>query len=99
MTFHTGMQESDLSTLDHYVSSQTEREPLRDCVREALEHYFSQMSDHDISGLYQMVMSETEQPLLETVMLQTGGNQSKATKMLGISRSTLRKKLALYGLD
>ena len=85
--------------LDHFVAQQSAREPLRDCVREALEHYFSQMSDHDISGLYQMVISETEQPLLETVMTQTRGNQSKAAQMLGISRSTLRKKLAQYDLD
>ena len=85
--------------LDHFVAQQTAREPLRDCVREALEHYFEQMSDHEIRGLYQMVLSETEQPLLETVMLQTRGNQSKAAQMLGISRSTLRKKLAQYDLD
>lgn len=85
--------------LDHFVSQQSAREPLRDCVREALEHYFSQMSDHDITGLYQMVISETEQPLLESVMTQTRGNQSKAAQMLGISRSTLRKKLAQYDLD
>jgi Fis family transcriptional regulator len=85
--------------LDHYVAREAGREPLRDCVREAVEHYFAQMSDHDISGLYQMVISETEQPLLETVMLQTRGNQSKAAQILGISRSTLRKKLAQYDLD
>jgi Fis family transcriptional regulator len=86
-------------TLDHYVAQHASREPLRDCVREAVEHYFNQMSDHDISGLYQMVISETEQPLLETVMLQTRGNQSKAAQILGISRSTLRKKLSQYDLD
>jgi Fis family transcriptional regulator len=97
MTLQSAMHEQ--SSLDHYVSTQTAREPLRDCVREALEHYFSQMSDHDISGLYQMVLAETEQPLLETVMHQVGGNQSKAAIMLGISRSTLRKKLATYQLD
>ena len=86
-------------TLDHYVPQQASREPLRECVKEALEHYFDQMSDHDVSGLYQMVMSETEQPLLETVMTQTRGNQSRAAQILGISRSTLRKKLAQYDLD
>ncbi|MGD2119829.1 MAG: DNA-binding transcriptional regulator Fis [Chromatiales bacterium] len=85
--------------LDHFVAKQAAREPLRDCVREAVDHYFAQMSDHEIKGLYQMVMSETEQPLLESVMEQTRGNQSKAANVLGISRSTLRKKLALYHLD
>ena len=85
--------------LDHFVAQQAAREPLRDCVREAVDHYFAQMSDHQIKGLYQMVMSETEQPLLESVMEHTRGNQSKAASVLGISRSTLRKKLALYHLD
>jgi Fis family transcriptional regulator len=98
MTFHTATAHEE-AALDHFVASQSTREPLRDCVREALEHYFEQMSDHDITGLYQMVMTEAEQPLLESVMLQVGGNQSKASKMLGISRSTLRKKLAQYDLD
>jgi len=97
MTFQSIHNED--AVFNHYVTKADSREPLRDCVRESLEHYFSQMSDHDISGLYQMVISETEQPLLETVMQQVGGNQSKASKMLGISRSTLRKKLELYGLE
>mgnify|MGYP001825944641 CR=1 FL=1 len=96
MTLEASLQEG---VLDHFVATQATREPLRDCVREALEHYFDHMSDHNVAGLYQMVISETEQPLLETVMLQTRGNQSKAAQMLGISRSTLRKKLAQYDLD
>ena len=96
MTFDASQSES---TFDHYVAKQETREPLRECVREAMEHYFNQMSDHDISGLYQMVISEVEQPLLESVMEQNRGNQSKASKMLGMSRSTLRQKLALYNLD
>jgi Fis family transcriptional regulator len=31
--------------------------------------------------------------MLEVVLRQTRGNQTKAAKMLGISRGTLRKKL------
>ena len=44
-------------------------------------------------------MEEMERPLLHTVMEHTGGNQTRAAALLGISRSTLRKKLAQYGLD
>ena len=73
-------------------------EPLRECVREALTSYFQQLGDHDSQGLYQMVMSEVEEPLLQTVMRHTCGNQTKAAALLGISRSTLRKKLAHYDL-
>ena len=81
-----------------HVAKTHASEPLRECVREALTSYFEQLGDHDSQGLYQMVMSEVEEPLLQTVMRHTGGNQTKAAALLGISRSTLRKKLAQYEL-
>lgn len=45
-----------------------------------------------------MVMSEVEKPLLESVMHFTRGNQTRAAEVLGINRSTLRKKLEQYGI-
>ena len=45
-----------------------------------------------------MVLREVERPLLEVVMQQTNGNQSRAAEVLGINRNTLRKKLKLYQL-
>jgi len=44
------------------------------------------------------VISEVELPLFEAIMRYTRGNQSKAAQILGINRSTLRKKLEHYGL-
>ena len=73
-------------------------ESLADCVRDALESYFQQLDGHQGANLYQLVMAEIERPLLETVMEHTGGNQTRAAALLGISRGTLRKKLALHGL-
>ena len=46
-----------------------------------------------------MVVAEVELPLLRAVMSYTRGNQSKAAEVLGINRSTLRKKLEKYGLQ
>lgn len=68
-------------------------EPLRDCVRNALRHYLRQIDGHEVSGIYRMVLDEVERPMIETVLEFTNGNQSVAAQMLGISRSTLRKKL------
>jgi len=80
------------------VAKNKASEPLRECVRDALANYFKQLGDHEVNSLYQMVMTEVEQPLLSTVMEHTGGNQTRAAAVLGISRSTLRKKLAQYDL-
>jgi Fis family transcriptional regulator len=81
------------------VSNKTRNEPLSDCVREALENYFAHMEGHSPAELYQLVMSEVERPLFACVMEHMGGNQTRAANVLGISRSTLRKKLAQYQID
>lgn len=73
--------------------------PLRDYVKSALMQYFQQLEGQKILDLYQFVLAEVEAPLFEAVMTHTRGNQSKAAVLLGISRSTLRKKLKEYQLD
>lgn len=71
---------------------------LSEHVRQSVENYFTQLNGHDSSGLYQLVLTEVEKPLLETALKHSDFNQSKAAKILGLSRSTLRKKLELYGI-
>ena len=44
-------------------------------------------------GLYQRILREVEQPLLEIALDATGGNQAKCADLLGINRNTLRKKV------
>ncbi|MDG2420654.1 MAG: DNA-binding transcriptional regulator Fis [Gammaproteobacteria bacterium] len=77
--------------------SQEER-TLRSEVEKALHRYFQYVDDEPVTDLHQMVMSEVEGPLLETIMQRTGNNQSKASIMLGLNRGTLRTKLKHYGL-
>ena len=81
------------------VTEQGVGKPLRDCVRTAIDKYFSDLDGERPGGLYQLVLAEMERPLLESVMQHARGNQSHAAEYLGISRSTLRKKLKLYQLD
>ncbi len=73
--------------------------PLCAYVKQAVDTYFIQLDGHDIVGLHAMVISEVEKPLLEVALARSGHNQTKAAKALGLSRSTLRKKLELYGLS
>jgi len=73
--------------------------PLSAQVKETVDHYFSQLNGHDTTGLHAMVMSEVEKPLIKAALDYCGQNQTKASKILGLSRSTLRKKIDLYDLN
>jgi DNA-binding protein Fis len=48
------------------------------------------------SGLFHRVMSRTEEILLEEALAQTGGNQVQAARLLGMQRSSFRKKLTRH---
>jgi Fis family transcriptional regulator, factor for inversion stimulation protein len=73
--------------------------PLSAHVKQTVGLYFSQLNGHDAVDLYAMVLSEVEKPLLQATLEHTGHNQTKAAKALGLSRSTLRKKLDQYGIS
>lgn len=72
--------------------------PLDESVRLNLEVYLNDLGDIDPSGMWDMVMSCVEKPLLQTAMTRAQGNQSKAAQLLGITRNTLRKKLMAHQL-
>lgn len=72
---------------------------LTETVKNTLMTYFDQLDGAEPSEIYNMVLKQVEAPLLEVVMQQVDGNQTKAAACLGLNRGTLRKKLRLYGLD
>jgi DNA-binding protein Fis len=72
--------------------------PLDESVRLNLEVYLDDLGDIEPTGMWDMVMSCVEKPLLQTAMARAQGNQSKAAQLLGITRNTLRKKLVTHQL-
>lgn len=73
--------------------------PLRVQVRSAVQDYLLHLDGETPSNLYKLVLQEVESPLLEIIMDHARGNQTRAAEMLGINRSTLRKKLKQYGIE
>ena len=71
---------------------------ISDIVRRSVKRYFNDLDGQQPTGLYAMVLAEMEKPLLQVVMKKSDGNQTTASAMLGIIRSTLRKKLQQYDL-
>lgn len=66
---------------------------IQDFLANKLSNYIQKMANLENSSLYDTVITEVERALITLVMKQTEGNQSKASKLLGINRNTLSKKL------
>lgn len=81
------------------MTNNPSHKPLCQQVKKILENYFTQLDGQDIVDLHAMVIREVEIPLIEATLAHTKSNQSKAAKVLGLSRGTLRKKIAEYKLD
>lgn len=81
---------------EKYQPAQTQS--LRQKVADSLADYFQQLDGQDTCELYATVMAEVEPPLLQAVLNYTRQNQSKAAKLLGLNRGTLRKKLQQYNM-
>lgn len=73
--------------------------PLEQSVRERLERYFTDLGDSEPRDMLAMVITCVERPVLQVALEKANGNQSKAAAMLGITRSTLRKKLLAHDLQ
>ncbi|MGQ3888180.1 helix-turn-helix domain-containing protein [Legionella sp. CNM-1927-20] len=72
-------------------------EALTQQVISAVKGYLNTVGSKDANlNLYQLIVEEVEAPLFRTVMELTRYNQSKAARVLGVSRGTLRTKLKRY---
>jgi Fis family transcriptional regulator len=64
-----------------------------------MKRYFAQLDQRNMPiDVYQLVLNEVELPLLNAVMKFVNNNQSKASRILGINRTTLRTKLKKYNI-
>jgi Fis family transcriptional regulator len=90
--------------LQHRKKYEGKGESVRDnelssTVRKVMRQYFKDLDGERPSGIYDMVVLAVEKPMLEVVMFQAQGNQTRAAQLLGLNRNTLRKKLQQNGLD
>ncbi len=91
--------QSTINTIEAMADNDDDNAPLSGHIKSMLEDYFSDLDGTQPADLYQMVLQEIEQPLLESVLHFTRGNQSKAAVVLGLNRGTLRKKLKQYDIN
>lgn len=69
---------------------------IREFLDDKLKGYMKGLVKTGGSGLYDTVTAEVEKALIDLALKETGGNQLKASKILGLNRNTLRAKIRLY---
>ena len=69
------------------------RKQIDECIRASLEQYFKDLRGTEPHAVHDMILNAVEKPMLDVVMRQAQGNQSRAAEWLGINRNTLRRKL------
>ena len=66
--------------------------------RDRLSSVVTALGDGESSDFYDHTIRSVEKPLLELVLREAGGNQVQASRLLGMNRNTLRRKLLEFGL-
>ena len=72
---------------------------LQDKIETLLDNYFKDLDGEKPNDVYNMVLHSVEKPLLIYIMNYAQGKQTRAAKILGLNRNTLRKKLEFYNLN
>ncbi len=73
--------------------------PLLEGLVSTLDRYFEQLGDGKPHALHAMVIEATERPLIEYVLQRSEGRLSESAAVLGLSRTTLRKKMRDYQIS
>lgn len=77
-----------------------EYQTITEAIEDKIERFFIIYDNSNPEpGLYNLVISEVEKILIKKTMEHTGRIHSKAAKILGINRNTLRKKIKDFGID
>ena len=69
---------------------------LEKWLHSTIRKYVAKMDGRANGGLYRLIIDGVEKPLIEIVLIETKGNQTLASNILGINRNTLRQKIQNY---
>ncbi len=70
---------------------------LYDLLKRDVKKMVRSLGRHEVGNVYPLIMSEVEKYLLAVVLEETKNNYFMTAKVLGISRTTLYRKLRKLG--
>jgi len=86
-----------VDTNEHDESDQASA--LDTCVRRCVKRYLRDMGEHEPDQLYKLFLLQFDRAMLEEVLDYADDNQTRASRILGLNRGTLRKKISQLDND
>lgn len=83
---------------DRDLGPKLDKYAIEDVVEFKISRFLDQIGSFYPENVHELIMTKVEKPLLAQVLKRVGGNQVHASRILGINRNTLRKKMKIYGL-
>jgi Fis family transcriptional regulator len=71
---------------------------LESVVEHKISRFLDQVGSVYPDDLHELILGKVEKPLLTQILRRMGGNQVQASRVLGINRNTLRKKMKIHGI-
>lgn len=71
---------------------------LKDLIKENIQQHLANAAHSQTHNMYEFILEQVEEPLLQFLMQKAKNNQCKVTRWLGLSRGTVRKMLKKYGM-
>ena len=92
-------EEAVVNSPDMQQTEKQVRNFLEEWLDRSVQKYVGAMDKANSGHLHELVMGGIEKPLVQLVLKETKGNQTKAANILGINRNTLRKKIVEYKIQ
>ncbi len=71
---------------------------MEETLKKKLKKYFKNLDGEEAHDVLKMVLDDVEPVVIQYVLDKVNQNQSRAAKILGLNRGTLKKKIDLYKL-
>lgn len=71
---------------------------LQNYTRQSVKKYLLDLEGHQAKNLYDFIIDQIEKGIICEVLEFTDGNRTKASEILGITRTTLRSKVKKHQL-
>jgi DNA-binding protein Fis len=83
--------------LDADLAQKLDQYSLETVVEFKIARFLDQLGTFYPENLHELIIQKVEKPLIAQILRRVGGNQVHASRILGINRNTLRKKMKMYG--